>query len=106
MIRVKILPMKNKRAQVVFFVSIFIVLSMVISPFVFKFFTVRVGEDEVLVSANERAELGLHTWPDGNIGVIKSNEEYIFYGTLKNDIFENLAKFLVLNIFAFLCSYY
>lgn len=81
MIRDKILPMKNKRVQVVFFVLIFIVLSMVISPFVFKFFTVRVGEAQVLVSANERAELGLHTWPDGNIGVIKSNEEYIFYGT-------------------------
>jgi hypothetical protein len=73
--------MKTKPIKIITFVSVFVIFSMIISPFVLKFFTVTIGESQVLITANERTALGLHTWPDGNIGVIKENQSYTFYAT-------------------------
>ncbi len=81
MIHGKILPMKNKSIKVVSFMSLFIIFSLIVSPFVLKFLIVKVGQSEVLLTANQRIDLNLHTWPDGNIGVIKQDDAYTFYGT-------------------------
>ncbi len=81
MFRGKILPMKNKSFKVVSFISLLIIFSMILSPFFLKFFMVKVGQPEVLLTANQRLDLNLDTWPDGNIGVIKHDDEYTFYGT-------------------------
>ena len=55
----KILPMKNKSFKVVSFISLLIIFSLIMSPFVLKFLLVKVGEPEVLLTANQR--VSFHT---------------------------------------------
>ncbi|MFZ9138872.1 MAG: hypothetical protein ACO207_00255 [Bacilli bacterium] len=73
--------MKIKPFFLVSIICVFGMTSLLFSPFLFRLIEVRVGTPEVLLTAAERNALNLHTWPDGNIGIIKNDETYTFYGT-------------------------
>ncbi|MEY3431891.1 MAG: hypothetical protein RIS53_789 [Bacillota bacterium] len=57
------------------------IVLMIISPFLLKAVMIQVTQPEVLLNAEQRLALNLHTWPDGNIGIVKNNEQFTFFGT-------------------------
>jgi hypothetical protein len=73
--------MKFKTLKSVAIALISGILLLISSPFLLKAALIKVSQAEVLLNAEQRLALNLHTWPDGNIGLVKQNDVFTFYGT-------------------------